>query len=187
MNGAPMDRSNSGASTHNQHKPPKNFKLLVDPCLVKGSTKLYRYDGNVPGDPTYPPVCPRDPRSHLTRIWTRLETLELPVPRFKIDTNYIGEPPPLEVTIRQLNDNIDKQFLTDMVQKYGPVEELFIYYHPVTNKHLGLGRVVFEQVSAARACVDKLNGTSVMGKVRFPFYFFYSNHYCIIEILLDLF
>ncbi|XP_044740720.1 histone-lysine N-methyltransferase SETD1 [Chrysoperla carnea] len=166
MNGAPMDRSNSGPpSVHNQHKPPKNYKLLVDPCLVKGSTKLYRYDGNVPGDPTYPPVCPRDPRSHLTRIWTRLETLELPVPRFKIDTNYIGEPPPLEVTIRQLNDNIDKQFLTDMVQKYGPVEELFIYYHPVTNKHLGLGRVVFEQVSAARACVDKLNGTSVMGKV----------------------
>lgn len=85
--------------------------------------------------------------------------------RFKIDSNYVGEPPPLEVTINHLNDNIDKTFLTDMVTKFGPVEELFIYYHPTTNKHLGLGRVVFETVKSARACVEKLNGTSVMGKV----------------------
>lgn len=166
MNGG-MDR---GGAAHNLHsKAPKNYRLLVDPCLKKGSAKLYRYDGTVPGDPTYPPVCPRDPRSHLTRIWNRLETMDIPVPRFKIDGNYVGEPPPLEVTIRHLNDNIDKQFLSDMVLKYGPIEELFIYYHPSTNKHLGLGRIVFEEVSAAKACVEKLNGTSVMGKVRFRY------------------
>lgn len=52
-----------------------------------------------------------------------------------------------------------------MVTKFGPVEELFIYYHPTTNKHLGLGRVVFESVKSSKACVEKLNGTSVMGKV----------------------
>lgn len=57
--------------------------------------------------------------------------------RFKIDSNYIGAPPCIEVTIFQLNDNIDKQFLKDMVQKFGVIEELFIYYHPVSNKHLG--------------------------------------------------
>lgn len=65
----------------------------------------------------------------------------------------------------------------DMVVKFGAVEELFIYYHPSTNKHLGLGRVVFESVKSAKACVDKLNGTSVMGKVyTFDFYTF-KNHY----------
>lgn len=79
----------------------------------------------------------------------------------------MGEPPPLEVTICHLNDNIDKAFLSEMVIKFGPFEELFIYYHPTTNKHLGLGRVVFESVKSAKACVEKLNGFSVMGKVSF--------------------
>ncbi|XP_012350033.1 histone-lysine N-methyltransferase SETD1 isoform X2 [Apis florea] len=144
---------------------PRNYKLLVDPFLVKGATKLYRYDGMVPGDPTYPEVQPRDPRSQLTRIWTRLEQLDLPVPRFKIDSNYCGEPPPLEVTFCHLNDNIDKTFLSDMVQKFGAVEELIVYYHPITNKHLGIARVVFETTKASKACVEKLNNTSVMGKV----------------------
>lgn len=143
----------------------RNYKLLVDPFLVKGAAKLYRYDGVVPGDPTYPPVQLRDPRSQLTRIWTRLEQLELPVPRFKIDSNYCGEPPPLEVTFCHLNDNIDRSFLTDMVQKFGLIEELTIYYHPLTNKHLGIARVIFEATKASKACVEKLNNTSVMGKV----------------------
>ncbi|KAF7283644.1 hypothetical protein GWI33_023282 [Rhynchophorus ferrugineus] len=155
---------------HRTHNAPvqgklKNYKLLVDPFLVKGSSKLYRYDGVVPNDNTYPPVTLRDPRSHLTRIWTRLETLDLPVPRFKIDHNYVGEPPSIEVTIFHLNDNIDKQFLRDIVQKFGVIEELFIYYHPVTNKHLGIGRVVYEEVKSAKQCVEKLNNTSVMGKI----------------------
>lgn len=34
----------------------------------------------------------------------------------QIDANYVGEPPPLEVTICNLNDNIDKAFLSDMVR-----------------------------------------------------------------------
>lgn len=85
--------------------------------------------------------------------------------RFKIDVNYVGEPPSIEVTIFHLNDNIDKQFLRDMVEKFGPIEELFIYYHPVTNKHLGIGRVIFEAVKNAKQCVEKLNNTSVMGKI----------------------
>lgn len=77
MNGTTMDRHGQA-----NPKPPKNYKLLVDPFLVKGASKLYRYDGVVLNDPSYPPVIPRDPRSHLTRIWTRLETLDLPVPRY---------------------------------------------------------------------------------------------------------
>ncbi|CAH0549275.1 unnamed protein product [Brassicogethes aeneus] len=161
MNGLNMDRDRQ----HNQvQKPVKNYKLLVDPFLVKGAAKLYRYEGVVPNDPTYPPVTPRDPRSHLTRIWSRLENLDLPIPRFKIDLNYVGSPPSIEVTIFQLNDNIDKQFLRDMVQKFGVIEDLQIYYHPVSNKHLGIGRCIFESVQGAKACVEKLNNTSVMGK-----------------------
>ncbi|CAD6231479.1 GSCOCG00001430001-RA-CDS [Cotesia congregata] len=52
-----------------------------------------------------------------------------------------------------------------MVQKFGVIEELTIYYHPVTNKHLGIARVVFETTKASKGCVEKLNNTSVMGKV----------------------
>lgn len=85
--------------------------------------------------------------------------------RFRIDSNYVGEPPAIEVTIFELNDNIDKHFLTELVQKFGTIDELIIYYHPVTNKHLGIGRVVFESVKEAKACVDKLNSTRVMGKI----------------------
>lgn len=79
MNGSMDHRTvqSHGGST----KAPKNYKLVVDPFLVKGATKMYRYDGNIPNDPTHHQVVPRDPRSHLTRIWTRLETLDLPVPR----------------------------------------------------------------------------------------------------------
>jgi hypothetical protein len=33
----------------------------------------------------------------------------------QIDANYVGDPPPLEVTIGNLNDNTDKAFLSDMV------------------------------------------------------------------------
>lgn len=93
--------------------------------------------------------------------------------RFRIDQNYVGEPPAVEITITNLNDNIDKAFLGDMIQKCGATDELHIYYHPITNKHLGVGRVVFESVKSARACIERFNGTSVMGKVRFSSKSFY--------------
>lgn len=87
MNGTMEHRRSS--LEHTTNKGPKNYKLLVDPFLVKGAMKMYRYDG-VHNDPSYPPVTPRDPRSHLTRIWTRLETLDLPVPRFVLFANFFG-------------------------------------------------------------------------------------------------
>uniref|UniRef100_A0A182PCR3 [histone H3]-lysine(4) N-trimethyltransferase n=1 Tax=Anopheles epiroticus TaxID=199890 RepID=A0A182PCR3_9DIPT len=148
-----------------QQKAARNFKLLADPFLHRGAQKIYRYDGIVPGDPNHPPVIPRDPRNPLARIRSRVEPLDIPVPRFKIDQHYVGEPPAIEITITNLNDNIDKPFLSDMLTKCGPFTELYIYYHPVSNKHLGLARIVFEHVRSAMLCVEKLNGTSVMGKV----------------------
>lgn len=67
--------------------PPKqkNWKLLIDPIIIKGGTaKLFRYEGQVPGDPTYPVVHVRDPRSQIPKLWSRLDVLDLPVPRFKV-------------------------------------------------------------------------------------------------------
>lgn len=34
---------------------------------------------------------------------------------FQLDKNYIGQRPEVEVTFSNLNDNIDKVFLTDLV------------------------------------------------------------------------
>ena len=104
----------------------------------------------------------------------------------------MGEPPKLEVTIENLNDNVNEQFLSNMVGKYGELEvrfvttrlkwtilpknyslflnfkfafqEMLIHYHPETGRHLGLARLVFIQVKSARECVKFLHGKSVMGK-----------------------
>lgn len=84
----------------------------------------------------------------------------------RIDQNYVGTPPAIEITITNLNDNIDKQFLARMLEKCGSYDDLAIYHHPSTNKHLGVARIVFENVKAARLCIEKYNQKSVMGKVR---------------------
>ena len=52
-----------------------------------------------------------------------------------------------------------------MMNKIGPSEELSIFYHPVTNRHLGFARVVFQDVKYSKLCVEKYNGKSVMGQV----------------------
>lgn len=85
--------------------------------------------------------------------------------RFRIDKNYVGIPPQLEITIGNLNDNIDKAFLADMMNKVGPYEELTIFYHPITNRHLGFARVVFQDIKYSKMCIEKYNGKSVMGQV----------------------
>lgn len=64
------------------HKNLRDYKLLVDPFLVKGGAKLYRYEGIVANDPKYPPVLPRDPRNQMaSRIRSRLEPHDILVPR----------------------------------------------------------------------------------------------------------
>ena len=106
--------------------------------------KVVRYDGVVPDDESSIVPTPSDPRKKPISLWkqTKAEPLELPIPRFLIDVNYVGEPPKVEVTFDNLNDNIDKQFLGKQIQKFGEVELLSIEFHPVTNKHLGKKNVV---------------------------------------------
>ena len=60
---------------------------------------------------------------------------------FQIDSNYIGQIPDKEVTFTNLNDNINKSFLQDMCKAFGKIEEVKIYHHPKTRKHLGIGKV----------------------------------------------
>ncbi|CAM6031654.1 unnamed protein product, partial [Sphagnum compactum] len=84
---------------------------------------------------------------------------------FKIDENYVGDPPALEITMNNLNDNIDKGFLTKLIEDVGEFDELNVYYHPGNQRHLGLARIVFQSVRAAKACIEKFNGKSVMGRI----------------------
>ena len=91
--------------------------------------------------------------------------MDLAVPKFKIDENYVGEPPKVEVTVENMNDNIDEHFLRRLVEKCGLLENVTIYYHPITGKHLGLAHLCFEEVKSAKECCNFLHGKSVMGQV----------------------
>ncbi|KAM7416241.1 hypothetical protein PAMA_018355 [Pampus argenteus] len=52
-----------------------------------------------------------------------------------------------------------------MCNKYGHVEEVEIFYNPKNKKHLGVAKVVFDTVRAAKDAVQHLNQTSVMGNI----------------------
>nr|XP_046230288.1 histone-lysine N-methyltransferase SETD1B-A isoform X5 [Scatophagus argus] len=144
----------------------RSYKLIIDPALKKGSHKLYRYDGqtfSIPNPGIQPVDIVRDPR--IGRLWTKYKETDLPVPKFKIDECYIGPVPPKEVTFARLNDNIREGFLTDMCKKFGEIEEVEILYNPKNKKHLGIAKVVFETVKAAKVAVQTLHDTSVMGNI----------------------
>lgn len=84
---------------------------------------------------------------------------------FQVDEYYVGPIPPKEVTFAKLNDNVKEPFLTNMCEKYGQVEEVEVFYNPNNKKHLGVAKVVFETVKAAKDAVEHLNQTSVMGNI----------------------
>ncbi|KAK2840683.1 hypothetical protein Q7C36_012262 [Tachysurus vachellii] len=138
-----------------------SYKLLVDPVLDSGKEKLYRYDGlhfSTPNPGIHPPEV-RDPR--IARFWTKFKETNLPVPKFKVDENYVGAPK--EVTFGRLNDNIKASFLTDMCRKFGEIQEVEVLFNPRNKKHLGIAKVIFETVRGANEAVQKLHTTSVMG------------------------
>ncbi|KAI4897908.1 hypothetical protein NFI96_023111 [Prochilodus magdalenae] len=160
----PNGMENSSGEKRSHHW--RSYKLIIDPALRKGSHKLYRYDGQhfSSPNPGIPPVdMVRDPR--IGRLWTKYKETDLPVPKFKIDECYIGRVPPKEVTFARLNDNIREGFLTDMCKKFGEIEEVEILYNPKNKKHLGIAKVVFGSVRAAKDAVQNLHNTSVMGNI----------------------
>lgn len=76
------NNSNSGCSAAAIQKPIQDYKLIVDPFLVKAPQKIYRYNGIVPNDPNYPQVILKDPRNaKAIRLRVRLDPIELAVPR----------------------------------------------------------------------------------------------------------
>lgn len=77
----------------------------------------------------------------------------------------MGEPPAVEITITNMNDNVDENFLRNLLQKCGPIEEQTIYRHPRTQRRLGIARIVFIDVKSARHCIERYNQQSVMGNV----------------------
>ena len=108
-----------------------SYKLIIDPFIHKDvKEKVVRYDGEIPGDQHSITPTPVDPRKRTLNLWKleKPEALDLPVPRFVIDANYTGEPPKVEVTLDNLNDNVDKQFLGKTLQKYGETESIVIEY-----------------------------------------------------------
>lgn len=62
-----------------------------------------------------------------------------------------------------------------MLQKAGfQWDEIDIYRHPETNKHLGIARIILSSSKQMKPCVEKFNNKSVMGKVRISsFNYFY--------------
>ncbi|KAG9509327.1 Mitochondrial coenzyme A transporter SLC25A42 [Fragariocoptes setiger] len=88
----------------------------------------------------------------------------LTVPMFMIDDNYVAEPPKLQVSIKNLNDNVDENFLLREIEKFGPICFLKVLHDPVTQSHLGLAKIQFEDVTAASNFVSKYNGKCVMGQ-----------------------
>ncbi|KAM7018090.1 histone-lysine N-methyltransferase SETD1B-A-like [Tautogolabrus adspersus] len=161
-----IDKQTSEKETQPQHWT--SCKLIIDPALTKGLYKVYRYDGqyyNIPVEDLglFPVVTVRDPR--ICRLWSKCIKADLLVPKFKVDGWYIGPVPPKEVTFSRLNDNVREAFLTNMCKKHGNVEEVQIFYSPKNNKHVGLAKVVFDTVKAAKEAVQHLHQTSVMGNI----------------------
>ncbi|XP_016087348.1 histone-lysine N-methyltransferase SETD1B-A-like [Sinocyclocheilus grahami] len=138
------------------------YRLIIDPGLNGGSQKLYRYDGqhfSAPHPECFPVDVIQDPR--IARFWTKFKEADLPVPKFKVDENYVGAPK--ELTFAWLNDNIRDGFLSEMCKNFGEVQDLKVLYNPKNKKHLGIAKVVFESVKAANNAVKNLHNTSVMG------------------------
>lgn len=110
-------------------------------------------------------ICMLAPPPQLSEISPRGAALTRPRSLPQIDECYIGPVPPKEVTFARLNDNIREGFLTDMCKKFGDIEEVEILYNPKNKKHLGVAKVVFESVKAAKVAVQTLHETSVMGNI----------------------
>ncbi|KAI3372377.1 hypothetical protein L3Q82_022872, partial [Scortum barcoo] len=161
----------SETQTTERETPPQHWrscKLIIDPALTKGLFKVYRYEGqhfNIPVEDLglFPVETVRDPR--ICRLWSKCNKTDLSVPKFKVDEWYVGPVPPKEVTFSRLNDNVREVFLTNMCKKYGNIEEVEIFYNPKNKKHLGIAKVVFDTVRAAKGAVQQLHQTSVMGNV----------------------
>lgn len=68
----------------NEMPKERNWKLISDPFLAQVSTKIYRYEGVVPNDSSYPEVIVQDPRTYKSKSKTVTLPIELTVPKFRV-------------------------------------------------------------------------------------------------------
>lgn len=52
-----------------------------------------------------------------------------------------------------------------MCKEFGTIEEAKVYFHHQSQKHMGVGKVVFQSAKSAKLCVEKLDNTSKMGNI----------------------
>lgn len=65
----------------------RNWKLIADPFFGQVSNKIYRFDGIVPNDFSYPEVIVKDPRIFQSKNKVTHLPIELPVPIYKVGIN----------------------------------------------------------------------------------------------------
>ncbi|CAD5120818.1 DgyrCDS9376 [Dimorphilus gyrociliatus] len=157
-----------GREGANVQRPKKedfiSFKLIKDPFIHKCEAKVYRYDGKPIEN--QPHVEVKDPRKRLDYLDRKLAFAQLdvllPVPMLKEDDCYVGPLLRREVTIVNLNNNIDLKFLNNMARDYKILNSK-IYFHPNTGKHLGIAKIAFSLLCEAQDFVEKFDGKPQMG------------------------
>jgi len=113
---------------------------------------------------------PEDPRAKSNRYSKGArakfdkDQFDFAYTQFLIDDNYVGDPPNVQVSIDNLNDNIDENFLKKELTKLGKIRTLEIIRHPRTGQHLGLAKVQFEEITVAQTCVENFHGKHIMGR-----------------------
>lgn len=64
-----------------------NWKLIADPFFGQVPNKIYRFDGIVPNDSSYPEVIVKDPRTFQYKNKVTNLPICLPVPIYKVGVN----------------------------------------------------------------------------------------------------
>ena len=81
---------------------------------------------------------------------------------FQYDANYVGTVLPKEVTFCNLNNNINDSFLREMCASHGVIDDVKIYYHPKTRRHLGIGKVTLSLMSFKGSLIGDVNSQASM-------------------------
>ncbi|GMR50193.1 hypothetical protein PMAYCL1PPCAC_20388, partial [Pristionchus mayeri] len=62
-------------------------------------------------------------------------------------------------------DNVNEKCLLDLANNQKmPPEEVIVFYHPLTRKHLTIALILFKNSNTARQFIEANNGVSLMGQ-----------------------
>ncbi|GMR57629.1 hypothetical protein PMAYCL1PPCAC_27824, partial [Pristionchus mayeri] len=143
------------------------YKVMYDPGYMshlKTKDFVRRYNGKC-GEKYKQfdyPLSPKDPRVQNRRIEN---PKDLKLANMRVDDDFTGIPPKREVTISNLNDNVNEKFLSDLaINQKTPPEEVIVFYDPRSGKHLTMALILFKNSKTARLFVEQNNGSSLMGQ-----------------------